>query len=138
MILGPHRPQFLHMIFPGSDFSPRHMPCCLGVGGAVDHGREVGGEGAAPAGGEGMNCELCGSRGDPPGRELQVTVLESGQGPTETESQRPGGDRALGPSSLSTMGKERRSQGNRRSCPKAEGTRPGFLSSGYPQYPFWI
>lgn len=31
----------------------------------MDHVREVGGEGAVPAGGEGLNCELCGSRQDP-------------------------------------------------------------------------
>ena len=80
MILGPHRPQFLHMTFPGSDFSPGHMPCCLGVGGAVDHVRKVGGEGAAPAGGEGMNCELYGSRGDPRAGSCRSQCWRAGRG----------------------------------------------------------
>lgn len=79
--LSPHRPLFPHMTFPGSDFSPGHTPCCLGVGGAVDHVREVGGEGAVPAGGEGLNCELCGSRQDPGAGSCRSQCWREDRGP---------------------------------------------------------
>ena len=116
--LSPRRPQFPHLTFPGSDFSPRHTPCCLGVGGVVGQVREVRGEGAIPAGGEGLNCKLCGSRRDPGAGSCRLWCWRVDKGPTETESQRFGGDRALGSSGLSAMGKERSSQKKQKKLPK--------------------
>lgn len=80
--------------------------------------REVRGEGAIPAGGEGLNCKLCGSRRDPGAGSCRLWCWRVDRGPTETESQRFGGDRALGSSGLSAMGKERSSQKKQKKLPK--------------------